>query len=149
MKKTIPLPKNKFLRILIFVILANIVIGIPLLAVGGARKTELVKSTLEAITCHNNQAWKQIVHPNCDEKIADLDQFLASLGESGIRITSDAERVRVYYFKEVSSFRGESKSVVDAHFTVEGEKYDLHLRYLKDEHGEGITSLSIEKIGNG
>lgn len=146
MKKTIQLPKNRFLRISIFVILAFIVIGIPLLAGSGARKTELVKHTLETITCHDNQAWAQILHPNCDGRIADLDMFIGSLEDSGIRISSDVEQIRVYNYKGFSSFRGEGDSVIDAYFTMGGVKYNLHLCYLKDERGEGITSLSIENL---
>lgn len=145
MGKRFPLPKNKFLKITVFVMLTFVVIGIPLLAGSNSKKTEFVKNALEIITCHDNQAWKQVVHPDCDMEIADLDRLLASLKESGISITSHAERVKVYYFKEFSSFRGESNSDIDAHFTVEDVTYDLHLHYLKDAKGEGITSLTIEK----
>ncbi len=145
MKKTIPLPKNRFLRISIIAVLAFIVIGIPLLAGSGAKNTAYVKRVLDTLSLRDENAWEQLLHPDCDKNIADMKTLLDSLKASGIDISGQIERVKVYYSKSFSTFRNEKDSLMDAHFLVGDEWFNLHLQYVKDSRGEGIVTLSIEK----
>ena len=84
------------------------------------------------------------MHPQCNSELQSLERFTASLEEKGVQLSGAVEKMKQTGFSYEAT-TGSSKTEGKVLITMGGEKYFVTALYIKDQYGEGITYLEIDK----
>jgi hypothetical protein len=110
----------------------------------GSKIAPHIESVLNAISSQNMEQWELELHPQCNSELQSLERFTASLEEKGVQLSGAVEKMKQTGFSYEAT-TGSSKTEGKFLITMGGEKYFVTALYIKDQYGEGITYLEIDK----
>ncbi|MBQ3482071.1 MAG: hypothetical protein IJH48_07125 [Oscillospiraceae bacterium] len=106
------------------------------------RAKDLVVEAVQAISCQDQEAWSEMLHPCCDSEIVSVQNFYLDTGETNSNaletISSNLKIVSLH--KETKN--GSSLLQIQARIT-ESDRKLISLLYCSNQEGEGIVSFVI------